>query len=364
MNETFLEVASWLFPVVLTAILVAPVEVYVRSGWAVRRKEVLGTFTPHSIKRYFKMFMPEFEVTEIADHETKMVFEREYDKRFGRRRFVIPSLLLLLTATPLLYMSVVTGVALLTSDETARRLPPIGVVAVAGAYMWAVNDLVARSRAGDMWPHNLLLTALRFAIAIPVGFAFSASAKEPLALPLAFMVGAFPTRTLINMSRRIATRQLSLGEDAQSSRSELEALQGITAKAAERLVEENVSTIPQLAYTDPIDLTMRTGYSFTFVVDCVSQALAWLYLEDRLPNLRVYGMRGAQEIGNLIDELDEANEDDTIDRAAFIKAVAREQKLNASGFEQMLREIHGDPYTQFLQKIWQPGCGSPTEDNG
>ena len=46
-----------------------------------------------------------------------------------------------------------------------------------------------------IWPRDLLLAALRIALAIPVGYAFSALAAEAIALPIAFMMGAFPIKT-------------------------------------------------------------------------------------------------------------------------------------------------------------------------
>jgi len=354
MYDAFLAAAIWFFPALLTGIVFAPVGAFLKSGWVARRDDVLGTFVPKAIGLYLNVFAPS---SELDESDSSGSLERRYGRRFGRQHYIVPSILLALTAMALLYMATVTAISWLTGETTGAELPPIAVTAIAGAYMWVVCDINTRSRAGDLWPPDLTMAALRLAVAIPVGFAFSAFVKEPVALPMAFMVGAFPTRTLITVSRRIATRRLSLGEDAESGRSELEALQGINAGVAERLAAENTTTMVQLAYADPIDLTMRTGYSFTFIVDCVSQALAWLYLEDRLANVRIYGMRGAQEIANLIDELDEQTGEESVGRGATIAAVAGQLGLDANSLELTLREIHGDPYTQFLQNIWQQATG-------
>ena len=45
----------------------------------------------------------------------------------------------------------------------------------------------------------------------------------------------------------------------------------------ERYKDEGITTICGLAYADPIDLTIRTNFDFNYVVDCVSQALMWIY---------------------------------------------------------------------------------------
>jgi hypothetical protein len=44
---------------------------------------------------------------------------------------------------------------------------------------------------------------------------------------------------------------------------------------------------------------MRASLSFIFVLDVVSQALAWVYLDQKLNDLRPMGLRGAFEIAAL-----------------------------------------------------------------
>ena len=75
-----------------------------------------------------------------------------------------------------------------------------------------------------------------------------------------------------------------------------------------------------------------------------------------------YCLRGAQEIANLIYELDGGEQSgDPSEEAAkkraeeCVKTVARElQKKDLSTFERVLREVAEDPYTEFLCEVW---CG-------
>jgi hypothetical protein len=48
---------------------------------------------------------------------------------------------------------------------------------------------------------------------------------------------------------------------------------------------------------------MRSSLSFRFVVDVVSQALAWVYLGEKLDQLRTIGLRGAYEINVFLYDL-------------------------------------------------------------
>ena len=87
----------------------------------------------------------------------------------------------------------------------------------------------------------------------------------------------FPTVTLMLILRRKAATYLGLGDDAATPKSELESLDGINTSIAEKLAEVGVTTILQLAYEDPIQLSMRLNHSFSYVLDIVGQALVAIY---------------------------------------------------------------------------------------
>jgi hypothetical protein len=84
-------------------------------------------------------------------------------------------------------------------------------------------------------------------------------------------------------------------------------LSGVDPPTADRLREADVTTIPQLAYCDPVQVSMRTNLGFQFVLDLVGQALAWalawIYFEKELGDLRLLGLRGSVEIRNLLENL-------------------------------------------------------------
>jgi hypothetical protein len=172
-------------------------------------------------------------------------------------------------------------------------------------------------------------------------------------IPLAFFLGAFPTTTLFKIARRFTAQTLKLGENQASGTLELEKLQSVGKSNAERFQDEGISTIVALAYTDPVDLTIRTNFDFSYVVDCVSQALAWMYFQDDCAKLIELSMRGAQEITAVVDwstDGTDAVKQDYAKQAILDAAV----KLNMS--EKALRttfaQIIEDPYTEFLVKVW------------
>jgi hypothetical protein len=348
MFELFQHSAEPWLVALFTGLLVGPVAFYLAGPWTFRRDEILQGISASAAKRYFKTFYPA-----ISDQTPS--FAKFYSDRFGRRRYVIPTLTLV--ATGVMAATWTTASILVWTGlraESAGVLDRVSAAALSGAYLWVVADLIARWRFRDLSPADLWWSAWRIVVATPLAFAVSAMLNPTFAVPAAFLLGAFPTRSISTLARRFARRALNLGADVdEKSESELEKLQGVDTRIAERFADEGVTTIVQLAYSDPVELTMRcASFSFSFVIDCGSQALAWLYLGENLEKLRTYSLRGAQEISSLVAELDGERADE--------KAVARQTLLSAAAivavdpvaFERTLREIAADPYTEFMCDVW------------
>ena len=342
----------------LLGLLFSPVANFLWGG-TMRRESILNTFSERSIELYFGMFSPG-----DAESSTKLSprdrLTKLYQTRYGLKRYLGPGLMLLSIAGAGIFWGLFTALAMPFGDSSPSTalppMPPVAMLAVAGAYMWVVSDLQQRYRASDLGWQQLSAGCLRFIIAVPAAYAFGALAADAAALPIAFLLGAFPTKTIMKFARRAFREQLKI-EEAAAGQQSLHTLQGINTPIAERFEDEAITSITQLAYSDVIDLSMRTGYAFSFVVDCSSQALAWLYLEDNLKKVRIHTLRGAQEIGNLVDSL-EAEEADAID---VLKKAAAAIGVDETTLGRTLHEIAYDPYTEFLRDIWQTTAADHAE---
>ncbi len=346
--DALFEYADGLAVAVLIALLIVPVVVYLFTGWSVRRSEIVGAMSSKGAELYFRQFYPALK----PEGDAQQAFAKHYQRRYGRRHYLIPLLILGVVALFLLTMTNRTLLHWLLGVRSANDLPPVAVGAIAGAYMWVAVDVLSRCRKRELASIDLYWAALRFVVSIPLGFAFAGVLKEEAAVGVAFLLGAFPTNTLLTIARRIANRRLGLSEGGPEAQSEVEQIQGITQGLAERFRDEGVSTVLQLAYSDPIDLTIRTSFSFNYVIDCVSQGLAWIYLEKDLEKTRRWSLRGAQEINSLIGDLDAGSKVNKATAKATIERVAAELKIDKDVFERLLREIALDPYTEFIVDVW------------
>jgi len=344
-----------------TLIIMIPFSHYVVAGWSARRKDIMDGFDADACVEYFKMF-GRSGTTPLQRDQAESQFLMFHARWYGRRFFAMPGVLLLLISLIGVAWLVFTGLDMLkyfqTPPITVVRLPITAMAAAAGAYLWVANDLISRARRLDMAPSDVMWAVMRLAIAIPMGYAFARIATDRLAPFIAFALGAFPLAQLTSMLQRLTNKSLGLEATAAETTDDIIKLQGINRAIVERLSNEDINTITQIAYCDPVRLIMRSSLTFNFVTDCMNQALAWMYLQSDLDILRPLGMRGAVEMRSLIEEFDDAAAIDPERRAAHDRAVAAfplfagAVKQDPATLQQVFRQIAEDPYTKFLVRVW------------
>lgn len=353
--------AIFLIAVGITA-MVFPVLHYLRVGWHAKRRDIMSGFNPEARIAYRERFCRDLpgslkpRKSGTAENE----FEDMYTKWYGRRFYVLPTFLLTLvtaTAVTLVVLTVLHERRFLAANPLID-LQPTTIAALAGAYLWVLNDFLTRARRMDFHPSDVNWGVLRLIVAVPMGYAFASLLTPGLAPFIAFALGAFPITALIGLLRRIASQKAGLGSTKDEAESEIVKLQGVNKAIVERLAMEDITTITQVAYCDPVQLIMRSSLTFDYVTDCMNQALAWMYLKEGVTRLCPLGLRGAVEIRHFVSELDDIHADQPDRKAANARAIAALPKY-AEALRQapetlqvVLREIAGDPYTMFLEKVW------------
>jgi hypothetical protein len=222
--------------------------------------------------------------------------------------------------------------------------------ALAGGFMWVVLDQLLRQRRRDYTQDDVGSHCLRLLVSIPMGLALSELANEAVAPGIAFLLGAFPTTTLLIMARRTVDRRIKLGDVADDGHHlDLQRLQGVGRPEAERFAEEGIRSLLQLAYTDPFLLAVRTNFDFDYVSDLVSQALLWTYATDgSLEAVQKLGLRGVIEAQHLKAQLDAKAQG----AQEILIAGAAAAGVSVPAFENILVELEDDPYAEFICALW------------
>jgi len=304
---------------------------------------------------YFEMFdrISPPKTTAAASTAFDALYLRWYDRQY----FIWPGITFFLIGGIAVAMAVLSGLhkQQFIDGGPLCDLPVTAIYAIAGAYLWVADDHISRARRLDFSPVDVHWATLRLIIAIPMGYAFSSIAGDKAGNWIAFALGAFPLATLIMILQRVSKK--IFGDtvvDKQATEDDINQLQGVNAAIVERLADEDITTVTQFAYRDPVRLVMRSNLSFNFVTDCMSQALAWIYFETRLAELRALGLRGAVEIKQFDDDTnpDPHAQATQARAAALIKVLSDKLSLSVDTVQHVLRQMSEDPFTVFLQQVW------------
>jgi len=334
-----------------------PTLTYLVRGWQIRRDKLFSYLNPEALEVYYDQFP--YRVS--RDEDLRKSFRRQFGYLYGRRHFVIPIFLLLLICGVIAWGIAFSIKAAFHVAPASYAMPKIAVSALLGAFAWAVTDQLGRIRRRDLAPMDVHSWNFRFLVSVPFGFAFAAVLKEDVGIPIAFFLGAFPTQTLFTFARRIAVQRLGLGDQQSDTVLELMQLQSIDRSNAERFQDEGINTISTLAWADPIDLTLRTNFDFNYVLDCMSQALLWVYVQEKAKLLYPLSLRGAQEANGLIRCIADLSfpvlpntqlTPEQMRAIATLQAASVALGINEQALLTTLDQVASDPYTQFIVKVW------------
>jgi hypothetical protein len=339
---------QWAIATVLVALLFYPIAAFLYSGWPRRWEEISTILDDKAKQRYLIIF---HNLNVDTDH-ARTRFKGLYFSLYGRKLFAIPMLLLGIIALVETYYIAGALLELVNPGKTSKDLQ-VSVAAMAGAYGAVAWYLIARMQQRNLSRGDVCRAAVQMAVAVIAGFAFSAFSNADLAPLMAFAVGFIPFQTLAELLRKQVRKQLPATADAEVSSEQITELTGIDAATAARIEDADITTVVQLAWCDPIDLTMRSNLQFIFVLDIVSQALAWVYLKGDLKALGKTGLRGAIEIRTMLTHL-KSEDPDTRRSAEASRDEAGEivHVKNVEALKRALDDIAEDPSTKFLELIW------------
>jgi hypothetical protein len=347
--------------------------------------EVLALFPPEAILLYYRTYFPtekmkyvdaiakKIETAAPAERDaldTAIIteFQIHFDRRYGRRHFFIPIGLLVLISATLTFLCARFLLDHPPSDNEFKADPTnfTVIMCLAAAYCWVLYDFFSRERSLDFSTTHINWATFRLIISVPLAYAIPTLWSEAR-IATAFLLGAFPTGLLMTLLRRRAfqspiAQNLGVGQTTDDRLAALETLPTVNSAVADRFREEGLTTITQLASADPVALAIRTGYDLRVVFDCISEALAWYYLQtEGMQVARTFSIPGALEVYGLIEELDYVpNPDDPLNGRhvadknlanLVLDSLAPKMKQERPVLERVLRCIWDDSRVKFLADL-------------
>jgi hypothetical protein len=384
--------------VFLVLALLFPLCQFLLFGWHVRREEVLALFPPKAILLYYETYFPaelkryaaekavrlkdaNGDAARYREEEAaiKADFRAHFDRRYGRVHYALPIALLVLVGATL---ALLCARFLLENPPSDGMMKEHGaevtvIICLAGAYCWVLYDFLSRERSLDFSTTHVYWASFRLIVSVPLAYAIPSLWGSEARVAVAFLLGVFPTGRLMTLLRRRAGQsplgQTLGGTDPADDRlSRLETLPSVDTSTADRFREEGITTIAQLANADPVALTIRSGFPVSFVFDCLSEAIAWYYLQkEGLDVARTCSIPGALEVYGLIDELDYAADpanplngrylEDKRLADEVINRIEAQLKCGRAVLERNLRCIWDDSRVEFLARLMDAIHEQPVE---
>lgn len=223
------------------------------------------------------------------------------------------------------------------------------IAALLGCYVFNTGNLVRRTFVADItkniyWASiNRIVLSVGFAIA----FGWSPLASGNKALITSFII-AFVPRLFVTWTKKYARSLLSFS-DSPVEELDIQLVQGIDIWKEERLEEEGIESVQNLATADAITLGVKTHYPLLTILDWIDQAI----LIQRFPKK----FKPMQDAGMAVSAVEFCRISLLNNNAVLIKAVAGKLDIDEAILIYEMQAMIEDAAIQNIWHLWQTRGG-------
>ena len=178
------------------------------------------------------------------------------------------------------------------------------IFAFLGAYVFTVGWLFRRYVRSDLKPEAYAAFIVRLSFAVALTWTISLAGlggQSKIMLALAFVIGVFPDAGITLLSEKLRELNwLKISIPITEDTIALENLEGINLYHRERLLEEGIENIENLAHADLIELMLGTRLPLPTIIDWVDQSILYIHTigskGGALAALKDMGIRTATDL--------------------------------------------------------------------
>lgn len=262
---------------------------------------------------------------------------------------------------------------LVANESSINGISSTVILALLGGYVWSLWEVLSRADSHDLTPHELYDVSFKMIASAPIGYAFSLLVFETVPGLAAFVAAAFPAREIRRIFQMRALHALKESPAAASNQvmrddSIRATISGVSDEDLIRLGELRIGTYIELAYTDPLEIMVRTGFQPSPVLDWIDQALWYIYVGPKKDDLRRLGVGTAVEASNFyethcLDNAGKQRPSGEVIKEQQVIEVAEKLELSPSSLIRILEQVYGDPYVENIQSLWG-SFGSESDEEG
>jgi hypothetical protein len=229
-----------------------------------------------------------------------------------------------------------------------------------GAYLFTLQYLVGRVRSYELSPTSFLIASVSliegcFVVAVARHLMFSTNPNAAF-IPLAFILGYFPTFGITWIVERLRVRNLKRTEPAAFERrfvQPTDMIDGVDMLIKFRLMEAGVHDVQNLATANPILLYVETPYNLLTILDWIAQAqLIIAFGGGVAADLHRLGVRSIFDIAAMKEHPATRM---MVLQKVWPESVDPKEPTSATEelFQVMLEVISGDVHVRRLRTFWE-----------
>lgn len=298
-----------------------------------------------------------FDKDTFKDEEILSSLKRRF---FLKRHFILPiliSMAVVLFGTLIIYIHL--GFDIKSLPDFVSHFKGVRseiIFAFTGAYLWSLSDILIRMRNANLNPNAIHFTWIRIIVATLLGYIISTtSLSDTLKLFFSFIVGIIPLISMKKNLIKIGIENSKLNLTLFKRDSSFPSLEGLSGDLVQRFEEESIFSNSGLAFADPIHLHFRTNIGWQRLLDLIDQAILFSYINDKIPLLRKYSIRGAIEAVNFYEEITDQN----IDRNkrerlnTTLEEISKLLEMHPDNVLTLFESMSVDDHVKFIHMLWE-----------
>lgn len=284
-----------------------------------------------------------------------------------------------------------------TLDKLLLKIPATVFYGFIGGWFFALFAIIGRYESGDITSSLILHLTCQLLLSGGVAFFASTLTAEFLDPGIAFAAGFVPYQDITDWLRlkfrqKFGIQQQEATDNRLPNRARVDSLtavDGISTEHRERLREEDIRTIQNLAYTNPLYLYLITPYQMQRIIDWIDQAYLLLYVPvATVERLSAMGIRGVIELSQVVSPsgrtldvypnertdtnemppageeptqngeqaADQGNDEET--SGARMRALTTVLGVEQAGAEYLVYQLRNDPQVRLLISMWREFGGT------
>lgn len=275
-----------------------------------RRKQLLNTLRCLRLEEQYvliryKQLHQDWQTACANDPNTTFFAERCFDADFkagnSHKDYVWPVLL----------FSFLCGLGwLLVLQRVFPGIPGLGDISsffpvgfaygFIGAYFASLLTVFESFRRYDLNPHVYQSQSFRLMFSSFAAYVISLVTPSVSVPLVALGIGMFPLESTWSFITERAAQLVGASKPEVEVGEGLAKIQGLEDKRNRRkLLDVDISTVQALATSDPFMLFLETTFSLRAIVDMIDKAILYLYIGDKIVELREHGINGIIELVTL-----------------------------------------------------------------